>query len=157
MVREILTYPKDKETLSLKSMKVQDINCEETKTIIQDLKDTLKETNNGKGMSAIQIGYPLQICICSWAGDEVVMINPEVTRTRGQQNFLEGCLSAPGFYVEVPRAQKVWCEYTDETGERKVIDKGGRMSNIIQHELDHFDGICKVHEAAQKAAYYERN
>ena len=157
MVRKILTYPKDKETLSLKSMKVQDINCEETKTIIQDLKDTLKETNNGKGMSAIQIGYPLQICICSWAGDEVVMINPEITRTRGQQNFLEGCLSAPGFYVEVPRAQKVWCEYTDETGERKVIDKGGRMSNIIQHELDHFDGICKVHEAAEKAGYYERN
>ena len=157
MVREILTYPKDKETLSLKSMKVQDINCEEIKTIIQDLKDTLKETNNGKGMSAIQIGYPLQICICSWAGDEVVMINPEITRTRGQQNFLEGCLSAPGFYVEVPRAQKVWCEYTDETGERKVIDKGGRMSNIIQHELDHFDGICKVHEAAEKAGYYERN
>ena len=157
MVREILTYPKDKETLSLKSMKVQDINCEETKTIIQDLKDTLKETNNGKGMSAIQIGYPLQICICSWAGDEVVMINPEITRTRGQQNFLEGCLSAPGFYVEVHRAQKVWCEYTDETGERKVIDKGGRMSNIIQHELDHFDGVCKVHEAAEKAGYYERN
>lgn len=157
MVREILTYPKDKETLLLKSMKVQDINCEETKTIIQDLKDTLKETNNGKGMSAIQIGYPLQICICSWAGDEVVMINPEITRTRGQQNFLEGCLSAPGFYVEVPRAQKVWCEYIDETGERKVIDKGGRMSNIIQHELDHFDGICKVHEAAEKAGYYERN
>ena len=66
MVREILTYPKDKEILSLKSMKVQDINNEETKTVIQDLKDTLKETKNGKGMSAIQIGYPLQICICSY-------------------------------------------------------------------------------------------
>jgi hypothetical protein len=42
MVRKILTYPEDIETLSLKSMKVQDINSQETKTIIQDLKDTLK-------------------------------------------------------------------------------------------------------------------
>lgn len=151
MVRKILTYPENKETLSLKSMKVQDINNEETKVVIQDLRDTLREINGGKGMSAIQIGYPLQICICSWAGDEIVMINPEIVRTRGQQNFLEGCLSAPGIFVEVPRAQKVWCEYIDENGERKLIDKGGRMSNIIQHELDHFDGICKVHEAATEA------
>ena len=153
MVRKILTYPEDIETLSLKSMKVQDINSQETKTIIQDLKDTLRETNGGKGMAAIQIGYPMQICICSWDGQELVMINPKITRTRGQQNFLEGCLSSPGIYVEVPRAQKVWCEYTDENGERKMIDKGGRMSNIIQHELDHFDGICKVHEAATEANY----
>ena len=64
MVRKILTYPEDRETLSLKSMKVQDINNEETKQAIQDLRDTLKTTGNGKGMSAIQIGYPLQICIC---------------------------------------------------------------------------------------------
>ena len=112
--------------------------------LICELRDTLKETNGGKGMAAIQIGYPMQICICSWDGQELVMINPEITRTRGQQNFLEGCLSSPGIYVEVPRAQKVWCEYTDENGERKMIDKGGRMSNIIQHELDHFDGWCEV-------------
>ena len=157
MVKKVLTYPEDKETLSLKSSKVIDINSEETKTIIQDLKDTLKESNNGKGMSAIQIGYPVQICICSWADDEIVMINPVITRTRGQQNFLEGCLSAPGIYAEVPRAQKVWCEYIDENGEKQMIDKGGRMSNIIQHELDHFDGICRVHEAAAEADYYEGN
>ena len=147
MVRKILTYTEDEETLSLKSMKVQDINSEEVKTVIQDLKDTLKSTNGGKGMSAIQIGYPLQICICSWAGDEIVMINPEIIRSRGQQLFLDGCLSVPGLYVEVPRAQKVWCKYLDENGDTQIIDQGGRMSNIIQHELDHFDGICRVHEA----------
>lgn len=149
MIRKILTYAEDKETLSLKSMRVQDINNEETKQVIQDLRDTLNSTQGGKGMSAIQIGYPLQICICSWAGDEIVMINPKITRTRGEQKFLEGCLSEPGVYVEIPRAQKVWCTFTDENGETKEIAQGGRMSNIIQHELDHFEGICKVHEAVE--------
>ena len=149
MVRKILTYPENIETLSLKSMKVQDINSQETKTIIQDLKDTLKETNGGKGMAAIQIGYPMQICICSWGGDEIVMINPKIIRTRGEQKFFEGCLSVPGVYVDVTRAQKVWCEYTDEEGNIKEIAQGGRMSNIIQHELDHFDGVCKVHDATE--------
>lgn len=150
MERKILTYPEDIETLSLKSMKVTDINCEETKSAIQDLKDTLAATPNGKGMSAIQIGYPLQICICSWDNQEIVMINPVITRTRGEQKFSEGCLSVPNVYTEVMRAQKVWCTYTDENGETKEIAQGGRMSNIIQHELDHFDGVCKVHEAAIK-------
>lgn len=157
MVRKILTYPEDRETLSLKSMKVQDINNEETKQAIQDLRDTLKTTGNGKGMSAIQIGYPLQICICSWDDKEIVMINPVITRTRGEQKFLEGCLSVPGIYTEVSRAQKVWCTYTDEAGNEKEIAQGGRMSNIIQHELDHFDGICKVHEATVGVEDYERN
>ncbi len=149
MVRKILTYAEDKETLSLKSMRVQDINNEETRQVIQDLRDTLNSTQGGKGMSAIQIGYPLQICICSWDGTEIVMINPEITRIRGEQKFLEGCLSEPGVYVEVARAQKVWCTFTDENGEIKEIAQGGRMSNIIQHELDHFEGICKVHEAVE--------
>ena len=149
MIKKILTYPEDKETLSLKSMKVNDINSEETKVVIQDLKDTLNSTNGGKGMSAIQIGYSLQICICSWGGDNIVMINPKIVRTRGEQKFFEGCLSVPGVYVDVTRAQKVWCEYTDEDGNIKEIAQGGRMSNIIQHELDHFDGVCKVHEATE--------
>lgn len=146
MIKPILTYPKDKETLSLQSMTVKDFNCEETKTIIQDLKDTLHSTNGGKGLSAIQIGTPLQICICSWGDDEIVMINPVITRSRGNQEYVEGCLSVPGKYIKVPRAQKVWCTYLDENGQEQEIAQGGRMSNIIQHEMDHFRGICKVSE-----------
>lgn len=149
MEKRILTYPQDIETLSLKSEDVKEIN-DEIKTIIQDLKDTLAATQGGKGMSAIQIGCPKKICICSWDGQEIIMINPVITRTRGEQQFFEGCLSVPGIYTDVTRAQKVWCSFTNENGEQCEIAQGGRMSNIIQHEIDHFDGICKVHEAAIK-------
>ena len=133
-----------KEILTTKSMKVE--NLEEVRELIKDLKDTLHATDLGKGISAIQIGVPKQVCICSWGGKEIVMINPIITRTRGKQDFLEGCLSAPGKFKMVPRFQKVWCTFIDENGEIKEIADGGRMSNIIQHELDHFKGDCPLFE-----------
>ena len=144
MIKKILTYPEDKEILTTKSVKVE--NIEEVRELIEDLKDTLHATNLGKGISAIQIGVPKQVCICSWGGKEIVMINPIITRTRGKQDFSEGCLSAPGKFKMVSRFQKVWCTFIDENGEIKEIADGGRMSNIIQHELDHFKGYCPLFE-----------
>lgn len=78
MKRKILIYPNDMETLSQKSQKVVDIFCEKTQKIIQDLKDTLKEDPTGVGLSAIQIGIPLKICIINY-GKEIIMINPVIT------------------------------------------------------------------------------
>ena len=145
MIKRILMYPEDKEILTQKSELVTEIN-EDIKNLIQDLKDTLHSTNGGKGLSAIQIGVPKQVCICSWGEDEIVMINPTITRSRGNQKYVEGCLSVPGKYIEFPRFQKVWCTHLDENGQEQEIAQGGRMSNIIQHEMDHFDGVCRVSE-----------
>lgn len=154
MKRKILTYPNDIGTLSQKSQEVIDILCEETQKIIQDLKDTLKEDPTGVGLSAIQIGIPLKICVINY-GKEIVMINPVITwkrsGTSGIKKFKEGCLSAPGKYIEIERSQKVICQYTNEKGELKEISEGGWMSAIIQHELDHFEGICKVYELTKES------
>ena len=145
MVKRILNYrnEEDKEILSQKSENVNDVN--EIKELIQDLKDTLHAIPDAKGLSAIQIGVNKKVCICSWGGDEVLLINPVITRSRGEQEYLEGCLSVPGVYKKVTRFQKVWCSYLDENGEQQEIAQGGRMSDIIQHELDHFEGKCKLY------------
>lgn len=146
MVKRILVYSneEDRKILSQKSEKVEEIT-DEIKTLIQDMKDTVHSIHEAKGLSAIQLGMPKQICFCSWAGEEVIMINPVITRTRGQETYKEGCLSVPGIYKDIPRFQKVWCTYTDENGEQKEIAEGGRMSDIIQHEMDHFEGSCAVY------------
>lgn len=148
MIQPILNYnnKKDKEILSSISNKVEDITSEEVKTTIQDLKDTLAAAKLGKGLSAIQIGVPLCICVCSWYNKEIIMINPTITRSRGETEFLEGCLSIPHQYKKIKRAQKVWCNYLNEKGELCEIAEGGRMSDIIQHEIDHMKGICKIYE-----------
>ncbi len=145
MIKRILSYrnEEDKETLSQKSEAVE--NIDEVKDLIQDLKDTLHAIPDAKGLSAIQLGINKRICICSWGGDEVLLINPVITRSRGEQEYLEGCLSVPGVYKKVTRFQKIWCSYLDENGEQQEIAQGGRMSDIIQHELDHFEGECKLY------------
>lgn len=142
MVKEILIYPESKEILTQKSEEVGDIN-EEIKNIIEDLNDTLNNST-GCGISAIQIGIPKRICIIKYNNENIVMINPKITNARGEVYFREGCLSAPGFYTNVKRAQKVWCSYLDENGREREIAQGGLCSVIIQHELDHFDGWCEV-------------
>ena len=145
MIKRILNYrnEEDKEILSQKSETVE--NIDKVKDLIQDLKDTLHAIPDAKGLSAIQLGINKRICICSWGGDEILLINPVITRSRGEQEYLEGCLSVPGVYKKVTRFQKVWCSYLDENGEQQEIAQGGRMSDIIQHELDHFEGECKLY------------
>ena len=145
MIKRILNYrnKEDKEILSQKSETVE--NIDEVKDLIQDLKDTLHAIPDAKGLSAIQLGINKRICICSWGGDEVLLINPVITHSRGEQEYLEGCLSVPGVYKKVIRFQKVWCLYLDENGQQQEIAQGGRMSDIIQHELDHFEGECKLY------------
>lgn len=78
MKRKILTYPNDIEILSLKSQEVTDLKDEAFKQLIQDLKDTLQEDPTGVGLSAIQIGIPLKVCIINY-GKEIIMINPIIT------------------------------------------------------------------------------
>ena len=143
MIKSILTYPKDKDILSQKSEEVKE--NEDISELIQDLKDTLHAIPDAKGLSAIQLGINKRICICSWGGDEILLINPVIIRSRGKQEYLEGCLSVPGVYKKVKRFQKVWCSYLDENGNQQEIAHGGRMSDIIQHELDHFEGECKLY------------
>ena len=115
MVKEILTYDKNKNLLIQKSEEVTEIN-DEIKNLIQDLKDTLAIYGDGVGISAIQIGVPKRVCIVKYNNQTYTLINPVITRTRGEIEFIEGCLSVPDTSVEVKRAQKVWCLYKNENG-----------------------------------------
>ena len=145
MIKKVLKYSneEDKEILSQKSEIVE--NLEEIQELIQDLKDTLHSIPDAKGLSAIQLGINKRVCICSWDNNEILLINPVITRSRGEQEYLEGCLSVPGVYKKVKRFQKVWCTYLDENGKEQELADGGLCSIIIQHELDHFNGECKLY------------
>lgn len=142
MIKEILTYPTNKDILTSKSVEVEEIN-DEIKNLIQDLKDTLNNTT-GCGISAVQIGELKRICLIKINGQIKTLINPVITKTRGEVEFREGCLSAPDVATTTKRAQKVWVDYIDENGRKRELADGGLCSIIVQHELDHFDGWCGV-------------
>ena len=145
MIRPIFTYPHDKDILTKESYKVELPYTDEIKQTIEDLIDTVK-SRDGAGISAIQIGKPYQICVINWDGIHV-LVNPEITRSRGQHTMREGCLSVPGLYVETTRFQKVWVKALNENGEEIEYAEGGNGSYIVQHELDHFKGTCTLFEA----------
>lgn len=141
MIRKILTYPEDKDILTSISVET---TAEESKQLIQDLKDTLHSTKSGVGISAVQIGELKRVCVMYYNGKDIVMINPVITAKRGEMDSQEGCLSVPEKYGTFKRAQKVWCTYMDENGQFKEIEGGGLLSRIIQHECEHMDGWCEV-------------
>ena len=143
MVKDILIYEKDKEILTQKSEEVIEIN-DEIKQLIQDLKDTLKVHKTGVGISAIQIGVPKKVCVIKYNNKFYTLINPIISKKTGEVFFKEGCLSVPHKTKQIKRAQKVWCDYTDENGNKQQLANGGLCSVIIQHELDHFEGWCEL-------------
>lgn len=147
MIRKVLTYPENKDILTQKSV---DTTPEKSRDLIQDLKDTLHDSTDGVGISAVQIGELKRVCVIHYNGKDIAMINPVITKKRGEIIFREGCLSVPDVYGDFKRAQKVWCTYTDENGNEREIADGGFVSRVIQHELDHLDGWCVVFDLANK-------
>lgn len=147
MIRKVLTYPENKDILTQKSV---DTTPEKSRDLIQDLKDTLHDSKEGVGISAIQIGEEKKVCVIHYNNQDLVLINPVITRRRGEIISHEGCLSVPGEYGDFKRAQKVWCSYIDENGKNREISEGGFLSRVIQHELDHMDGWCVVFDLADK-------
>lgn len=157
MIKEILTYKDNKDTLTQISEPVKEIT-EEIKTWIQDLKDTLNAHPEGAvGISAVQIGFLKRICVIKYNNQIYTLINPVITKTRGEIDFVEGCLSVPELSTDTKRYQKVWCTYLDEEGKEKELADGGLCSVIIQHELDHMDGHCPLFAAYEEAYKNEQN
>ena len=148
MIKKILTYPENKEILTQKSELVKNVN--EVQDVIQDMKDTLHSTEHGVGISAVQIGILKRICLIHHNGRDIVLINPIITKERGEQDSIEGCLSVPEKYGTFKRPQKVWIDYIDENGKEKELAEGGFLTRIACHELDHLDGWCKVFDLAKE-------
>lgn len=137
-----------------------DIPNTQIQTIISCLKETL-ERHDGLGMSACQIGIPVQISVVqvtpdqlkAWTPEEIkardlqpvplrVLINPEIKVTdKTVQTFREGCCSLHGMTAHVPRFSEVSVSYLDEKGEPvKNWKVRGWTARIIQHEIDHING-----------------
>lgn len=148
MVKNVLIYPENKDILTSKSETI-DTFKEDIEELAQDLKDTLHNSKSGVGISAVQIGVLKRMCVIHYNGKDIVMINPEIIRAKGEVDSKEGCLSVPDKYGVFKRFQKVWCSYIDEFGNQKEISDGGFVSRVIQHELDHMDGWCPVFDLAK--------
>lgn len=113
---------------------------------IRELADNLLETMYaapGIGLAATQVDVHKRILVTDVSSDKsepLVLINPEIIAKDGVEVMEEGCLSVPGFYEEVERAEMIRVRALGRDGEPFEIDADGLLAVCIQHEIDHLDG-----------------
>ena len=107
--------------------------------LIDDMLDTMYEAN-GVGLAAPQVGILKRIVVIDIGEGPVIMINPEILETSGEQTGDEGCLSLPGKAGQVTRPNYVKARAFDENMEEYIIEGEELMARAICHELDHLDG-----------------
>ncbi len=127
---------------------VKKITSEETKTFLKDFFDLMIKSD-GVGIAAPQVGVSLQVCIVSEAGkNHQYLFNPEITWfSKDTISLNEGCLSVPNVYGMVVRPKAIHVKAYNEKGEKIKLKAKGWLSRVIQHEVDHLNGILFIDRA----------
>lgn len=140
---DILVYPAPE--LKRKSLPVEELD-KDLERLLDGMAETLRDAD-GVGLAAPQVGRNIRALIVNVPlpeSDErefYELINPEIVSSRGFQEGEEGCLSVPGFFANVRRKNHVRVSALNRKGKRFTIDADGMLSRVLQHEIDHLDGI----------------
>jgi peptide deformylase len=146
-----------------RQLSLEEIRSPHVQDLIEFMRDTMHDAP-GVGLAAPQIGVPLQLIVIEDPLEAIqrlspeqaaererrpvpfqVVINPILTILQGAQaEFFEGCLSLTGYTAVVPRASAVRVEGLNEHGQAVVIDASGWYARILQHEIDHLQGVLYI-------------
>ena len=135
-----IIYLPDKR-LRLPSARIETID-KALHTLIDDMFETMYHAR-GVGLAAPQIGINIQLAVVDTIGDksqQIVLINPEVIEKVGEMQYQEGCLSVPGAYDTVVRAETVTIRAQDRDGKTFEMTASGLLGECFQHEIDHLNG-----------------
>jgi peptide deformylase len=137
---------------------------QETKQIILDLKDTLtgfkKKNGFGRAIAAPQLGVLKRIIFFDFPNKNILgpMINPRIVwQSKGKIRLWDDCFSFPNLLVQVKRAKEIKVEYQSEDGEIHKITAKGDLSELLQHEIDHLDGILAIDRAIDGKSFAFRS
>ena len=142
MILDIKKYPDP--VLTKKAKKIKNID-QEIQKLIDDMIETMYAAP-GVGLAAPQVGHSLRLAVFDSSVKEeegllTVMINPEIIEKNGEIIMKEGCLSVPGLEAEIKRSEQVKVIGLDRNGHTVTIEATGFLARVIQHEMDHLEGI----------------
>lgn len=116
----------------------------EVKKLLKDMRDTVASADGG-GLAAPQIGVSLRVCLSNIGGKMTPLINPEITwRSQETDIAQEGCLSLPGIWKDIERPVEITLQFLDEEGKRQERRFTGWDARVVQHEVDHLEGVLLV-------------
>jgi peptide deformylase len=143
-------------------LECREVDRRDVGPVIRDLADTLAafraRSGFGRGIAAPQIGiWQRVIFIHVPAGFHGALVNPRIERASAERFELwDDCFSFPDLMVRVSRAAEVRVAYLDEGGTPQTIDASGDLSELLQHEIDHLDGILATQRAISLTAFSTR-
>ncbi len=130
--------------LRKKTKRVSSID-KSVKKLIADMRETLHADAGRVGLAAPQVGVSLRVTVIGIPDEEdIILINGEIVRRKGQRLVSEGCLSIPGYVGELYRAESVTAKGLDINGKEIRIKAEGLLSQALEHEIDHLDGKLYV-------------
>jgi len=127
-----------------------EINLEEISGFVNFAKDMAEAmlTYDGVGLAAVQVGQNIRLIIVNSQDGPQAMFNPVIERKSLIKVWgEEGCLSVPNTFGDVKRYKKIRCSFIDITGKERTIDTSSMMARVIQHEIDHLDGVLFIDKA----------
>ena len=135
----ILNYPDSR--LHTVAKPIADVN-NAIRKLVDDMAETMYAAP-GIGLAATQVNQHIQLIVIDTSKEQnnlLVLINPKIVAKSGQKEYEEGCLSVPGVYENVTRAEKITVEALDKHGKTFKMDAEGLLAVCIQHEMDHLLG-----------------
>lgn len=134
-----LRYDGD-EILKKKSREIETID-DKIQVLIDDMIETMHKYN-GVGLAAVQVGILKRVIVIDLYDEKgpIVLINPVIIKTKGEQEVEEGCLSFPNQFAKVIRPAEVVVEYTDRKGKKVKTKAKELLAQAICHEIDHLNG-----------------
>jgi peptide deformylase len=143
---------------------VEEVSSASVSSLIHDLRDTMQafreEHGFGLAIAAPQIGVLSRVIYVDTGPDGFrgPMINPQVMSESGDRIELwDSCFCFPRILSRVSRAQRVRVEYLDETGELQALEASGELAALLQHQIDHLDGVLAIERAVSPKSYMTRD
>jgi peptide deformylase len=125
------------------------------KKLVADMIETLHADPGRVGLAAPQVGVSLRVIVIGIPGEEdIVLINPEIVRRKGERMVTEGCLSVPGYFGVIKRAESVRAKGLDVSGKEVKIKADELLAQALEHEIDHLNGMLYTdHVESQEKLY----
>jgi peptide deformylase len=137
-LREIRTF--DDQFLHKVSKPVDKVD-DHIREILNDMAETMYNTQNGGGLAACQVGILRRLVVADMGQGLLKLVNPQIVESEGDQLVIEGCLSYPGIWGKVLRPKRVLVKALDENGEVITIEAYDELAKCLCHETDHLDGL----------------
>jgi len=138
----ILEFPDPRLRTKAVPVEVSQVTGPDFQRLLDDMFETMYDAP-GIGLAASQVDVHqrfMVIDISEEKNEPRVFINPEIVRRAGEQVYQEGCLSVPGIFADVTRADEITVRYVDRYGQAQELDAEGLLAICIQHEMDHLEG-----------------